>query len=69
MIVVVNDYRKLVEDVEKDGFEQIYNPGVQVLDYKKGDIRFSVRNGQIHLNEKSLEYLESKNFKYSVVEE
>lgn len=69
MIVVVNDYRKLVEEVEKDGFEQITNPGVPVLDFKKGEIRFCIRNGQVHVDEKSLEYIESKNFKYSLVEE
>ena len=69
MILVVDDCRKLVEEAKKDGFEQIKNPGVPVLDFKKGDVRFCIRNGQVHLNEKSLEYLESKNFKYSVVEE
>ena len=69
MIVVVNDYRKLVEEAKKDGFEQNKAPGVPVIDLKKGDIRFCVRNGQVHVDEKSLEYLESKNFKYSIVEE
>lgn len=69
MIVVVNDYRKLAEVAKKDGFEQKSNPGVPVMDFKKGEIRFCLRNGQVHIDEKSLEYLESKNFKYSVVEE
>lgn len=69
MIVVVDNYRKLAEEAEKDGFEQKSNPGVPVMDFKKGEIRFCLRNGQVHVNEKALEYLESKNFKYSVVKE
>lgn len=68
MIVKVNDYRKLVEEAKKDGFKQNNVPGVPVLDFQKGDIRFCIRNGEIHVDEESLEYLKSKKFKYTVVE-
>lgn len=67
MIVKVNDYRKLVKEAKKDGFKQNNVPGVPVVDLRKGNIRFCVKNGEIHISEESLEYVKSKNFEYTII--